>query len=96
MKRNGAVLVAVMLIATLAAVAYAAETQKGTIKGVDIKAGTITFCPEGTTDNMMLKADKSIDLGMVKPDTKAEVTVDKGMVKGIKEIKKPRKAPVGC
>ena len=95
MKRSIAVLISVVLIVALASIAFAAEAQKGTIKGVDSKAGTITFCQEGTSDNITLKADKSIDLSKVKPDTKAEVTVDKGTVKDIKEIKKP-KAAVGC
>lgn len=96
MKRNAAILISVLVLLSLAAVAFAAETRKGTIKAVDIKAGTITFCPEGTTSDMTLKADRGIDLSTVKPETKAEVTVDKGTVKGIKEMKMPRKAPVGC
>jgi putative cell wall-binding protein len=95
MKRFAAILISLVVIISLAAVAFAADTQKGTIKSVDPKAGTITFCPEGTTDNVTLKADKSIDLSKVKPDTKAEVTVDKDTVKGIKELKKPKPA-VGC
>jgi hypothetical protein len=96
MKRNAAVLIAAMFILSLAAIAYAAEMQKGTIKDVDIKAGTITFCPEGSTTDTMLKVDKDIDLKTVKPDTKAEVTVDMGTVKALKEMKKPRRAPIGC
>jgi len=95
MKRSIAVLISVVLIVSLATIAFAAESQKGTIKGVDSNAGTITFCREGTSDNITLKADKGIDLSKVKPDTKAEVTVDKGTVKDIKEMKKP-KAAVGC
>jgi putative cell wall-binding protein len=95
MKRFAAVLISVVVIISLAVVAFAAETQKGTIKGVDSKAGTITFCPEGTTKDITLKADKSVDLTKVKPDTKAEVTVDKDTVKGIKEMKKPKPA-IGC
>jgi hypothetical protein len=95
MKRFGAVLVSVVVIIALASVVFAGEIQKGTIKGVDIKSGTITFCPEGTTDNITLKADKSLDISKVKPDTKAEVTLDKETVKGIREIKKPKPA-IGC
>ena len=95
MKSSAVVIISVVLIMSLAAIAFAADTQKGTIKGVDPNAGTITFCPEGTTTNTTLKADKSIDLSKVKPDTKAEVTLDKGTVKDIKELKKP-KAAVGC
>ncbi len=96
MKRTVAVLVSALFILSLATMAVAAEMmQKGTIKGVDSKAGTITFCPEGSSMDMMLKADKGVDLDMVKPGTKAEVTVEKDLVKGIKEIKRP-KAAVGC
>ncbi len=95
MKRFIAVLISVVFMVALASIALAAETQKGTIKGVDSKAGTITFCQEGTSNNITLKADKGIDLSKVKPDMKAEVTVDKDTVKDIKEMKKP-KAAVGC
>jgi hypothetical protein len=95
MKRFAAVLISIVLILSLAAIAFAAETQTGTIKSVDPKAGTITFCPEGTTKDMTLKADKSVDLSKVKPDTKAEVTLDKETVTDIKEMKRP-KAAVGC
>lgn len=95
MKRFAAVLISVVVIIALAAVAFAADAQKGTIKGVDTKAGTITFCPEGSNKDITLKADKGVDLTKVKPDTKAEVTVDKETVKDIKEIKKPKPA-VGC
>jgi len=95
MNRLTAVLISVVLIVVLASIASAAETQKGTIKAVDSNAGTITFCQEGTRDNITLRADKSIDLSKVKPDTKAEVTLDKDTVKDIKEMKKP-KAAVGC
>jgi len=96
MKRTAAVLTAAIFILSLAVVAHAAETRRGTIKDVDVKAGTITFCPEGTTTDMMLKADKDLDLRTVRPETKAEVTVDGGAVKGVREIKQPRKAAVGC
>ena len=100
MKRNrsrtAAMMIAALVVLSLATMAVAAEMmQKGTIKGVDSKTGTITFCPEGSTTDMMLKADKSVDLSTVKPNTKAEITVEKNMVKGIKELRRP-KAPVGC
>jgi putative cell wall-binding protein len=67
MKSKTAVLISVLVVLSLAVVAFAAEMQKGTIKDVDIQAGTITFCQEGTTTDMTLKADKSIDLTTVKP-----------------------------
>jgi hypothetical protein len=95
MKRNAAILISVLFVMSLAVIAFAAEMQKGTIKSVDIKAGTITFCQEGTTTDMTLKADKSVDLHMVKPEMKAEITVDMNTVKNIKEIMRP-KANYGC
>ena len=95
MKRFTAVLISIVLIVALTSIAFAVDTQKGTIKGVDPNTGIITFCQEGTSDNVTLKADKSIDLSKVKPNMKAEVTLDKGTVKDIKEMKKP-KAAVGC
>ncbi len=95
MKKSAFVLVIFVLVASLASFAFAGESRKGTIKSVDTGAGTITFCPEGTNKDLTLKADKSVDLTRVKPDTKAEITVDKDTVKDIKEMKKP-KAAVGC
>ncbi len=95
MKKSMLILTAVVLVLSVASAVFAAEQHKGTIKAVDPTVGTITFCPEGTTQDMTLKVDKSIDLGNLKPDTKAQVTVDKGTVKEVKEMKKP-KASVGC
>lgn len=95
MKKIGSVFIVVFVMVSFMSLAWAAESRKGTIKDVDTKAGTIIFCPEGTTSDMMLKAGKGVDLSKVKPDTKAEITVEKGTVKEIKEMKKP-KAPVGC
>jgi len=95
MKTSVVILISVVLVVAMASVAVAAETQKGTIKGVDRDAGTITFCPEGTTHDMTLKADKNIELEKVKPDMKAEIVVDKDTVKAIQWMRKP-KASVGC
>ncbi len=95
MKKVAFVLASLLLIASLASFVFAAESQKGTIKGVDAGTGTITFCPEGTNKDVKLKADKSVDLTRIKPDTKAEITLDKDTVKDVKELKKP-KAAVGC
>jgi len=95
MRKVASIIASVLLIVSLASFGFGAESQKGTIKGVDAGAGTITFCPEGTNKDMKLKADKSVDLTRIKPDTKAEITVDKDTVKDVKELKKP-KAAVGC
>jgi Cu/Ag efflux protein CusF len=79
----------------MVSMAFAADMKKGTIKGVDAKAGTVVFCAEGTTTDMTLKADKSVDLGKVKAGDKVEVSVEKGMMKSMKPAAKP-KAAVGC
>jgi len=96
MKKVAAVLVVVVLALSLVSLAFAAEAKMGTIKGVDAKAGTITFCPEGTSTDMTLKADKGLDLSKIKVDTKAEIMVEKDTVKEIKEMKVKPKAAVGC
>jgi hypothetical protein len=95
MKKSAFIMVMVVVLVSCLSLAFAAEAKRGTIKAVDTKAGTITFCPEGTTEHMTLKADKSVDLSKIKPDTKAEVTVEKDTVKDIKSMGKP-KAAVGC
>jgi hypothetical protein len=96
MKKVAAVLVVVVLVVSLVSLVFAAEAKKGTIKGVDEKAGTITFCPEGTTTDMTLKVDKGVDLSKIKADTKAEIMVEKDTVKEIKAMKAKPKAAVGC
>ncbi len=96
MKKVTVVLVVMVLALSLVSLVFAAEAKMGTIKSVDAKAGTITFCPEGTSTDMTLKADKSVDLSKVKADTKAEVMVEKDTVKEIKEMKAKPKASVGC
>jgi len=99
MKKVTAVLAVVILVAALGSLAFAAEAKKGTIKSVDAKAGTVVFCPEGTTTDMTLKADKSVDLSQVKAGEKVEVSVEKNALKSVKaEAAAPaaKKAPMGC
>jgi hypothetical protein len=96
MKKAAAVLVVVVLVLSFVSMVFAAEAKMGTIKSVDAKAGTITFCPEGTSADMTLKADKGVDLSKVKADSKAEIMVEKDTVKEIKEMKAKPKAAVGC
>ncbi len=100
MKKVAAVLTVVVLVVVLGSLAFAAGAQKGTIKSVDAKAGTVVFCPEGTTTDMTLKADKSVDLSKVKAGDKVEVSVEKNTLKSVKaEAAAPAakpKAPVGC
>jgi Cu/Ag efflux protein CusF len=98
MKKVAVVLAVVVLVLSLVSLVLAAEAKMGTIKGVDAKAGTVTFCPEGTNTDMTLKADKSIDLSKVKAGEKVEVSVEKDTMKSMKAVApsaKP-KAAVGC
>jgi Cu/Ag efflux protein CusF len=95
MKKITAVLAAAVLVVAMASMVFAADMKKGSIKGVDTKAGTVVFCPEGTTAEMTLKADKAVDLSKVKVGDKVEVSVEKDMMKSMKPAAKP-KAAVGC
>lgn len=93
MKKIAAVLTVVVLVVSLVSLVFAAEAKKGTIKGVDAKAGTVVFCAEGTTTDTTLHVDKAVDLGKVKAGDKVEIMMDKDMVK---EIKAAKKVVVGC
>jgi len=95
MKKIAAVLAVMIMVVSLVSLVYAADMKKGTIKGVDAKAGTVVFCAEGTTTDITLKADKAVDLSKVKVGDKVEVSVEKDMMKSIKAVAKP-KAAVGC
>jgi Cu/Ag efflux protein CusF len=101
MRKTFAVVLLVFFSLSLFSLAFAAEMKKGTVRGVDMKAGTITFCPEGTTEEHVMTVDKAVDLGKVAKDTKVEITVDKvggkDVVKDIKTVSpKMRKAIEGC
>lgn len=91
MRRVSAVVASVLLCLSVS-VAAAAETTKGTIKKVDDKAATITFAREGADKDEVLTVDKSVDLKKVKANTKAQVTLDGGVVTGIKPDAKARAA----
>jgi hypothetical protein len=93
MKKVAAVLAGVVLVVSLASLAFAADKKKGTIKSVDAKAGTVVFTADGGKDET-LKADTSLDLGKVKAGEKVEITVENDTVKSLKAAKP--KAPVGC
>ncbi len=84
MSRVRAVLAA-LLVCLFASVAFAAETAKGTVKKVDEQAATITFARDGGKDEV-LAVDKSVDLKKVKANTKAQITIDGGVVKQIKPM----------
>lgn len=97
MKKIVSILAVIVMVVSLVSLAFAGHAMmKGTVKGVDAKAGTMTFCPEGGKDEA-LKADKAVDLGKVKTGDKVEVMVENGVVKSVKEIAAPaKKAPMGC
>jgi hypothetical protein len=94
MKKVAAIVSAVVFVAVMVSMVFAAEAKKGTIKGVDSKAGTVVFCAEGTTIDTTLKVDSSVDLGKVKAGDKVDITVEKDIVKEIKAAKK--KPAMGC
>lgn len=87
MKRLSAIVAVVLSLCLLLPTAASADSVKGTIKQVDAKAGTITFAREGKTDQEVLSVDKSVDLGKVKANSKARLTLEGGVVKEIKAEK---------
>ncbi len=99
MKKIAAVLAVVALVVSMASLVFAAgmSTEKGTIKSVNEKAGTVVFCAEGTDKDTTLKAEKGVDLSKVKAGEKVEVSIEKDMLKHMMVVPaaKPRPA-VGC
>ncbi len=102
MKKIAVVLAVVVLVVAMTSLVFAAgmSMEKGTIKSVDAKAGTVVFCPESTNKDVTLKADKSVDLGKVKAGDKVEVSIEKDMLKHVMAAPAgaapAKKAPVGC
>jgi len=100
MKRIVVICLAVVLALSFVLSASAAETMKGTIRGIDKAKGTITFCPEGTTDKTPLNVDKSVDMSKIDTDMKVQIDVEskdgKKTVKGIKVLEKKHKVIEGC
>ncbi len=100
MKKVAAVIAVVVLVVAFGSLAGAAGMQKGTIKSVDAKAGTVVFCAEGTEKDVTLKAGKGVDLSKVKAGDKVEASVEKDMLMHVMAAPaapaaKP-KASVGC
>jgi Cu/Ag efflux protein CusF len=100
MKKIAVVLAVVVLVVSLVSLAFAAGMQKGTIKSVDAKAGTVVFCAEGGKD-VTLKADKAVDLGKLKAGDKVEASVEKDTLTHVMAAPAAapaakQKAPVGC
>ena len=95
MKKVAAVLAVAVMVVSLFSLAVAAEMMKGTVKAVDAKAGTITFMADGAHADVVLKADKAVNLGAVKAGEKVEISVEKDTVMSLKAAP-AKKAPVGC
>jgi hypothetical protein len=96
MKKIAAVLAVVVLVVSMVSMVFAADTQKGTIKSVDAKAGTVVFCADGGKD-VTLKADKAVDLTKVKAGDKIEASIEKDALMGVKAAAAAKpKAAVGC
>jgi cold shock CspA family protein len=99
MKKIAVILAVMILVVSLASLAFAAGMegmQKGTIKNVDAKAGTVVFCEEGGNKDVTLKADKSIDLANLKAGEKVEVSINKNTLMHVMAAPAAKKAPVGC
>jgi hypothetical protein len=100
MKKVVVLLSVVTLIASFMTLAVAAETMKGTIRGIDKQKETITFCPEGTTNEMPLDVGKSVDLKNIDINMKVQINVEtkdgKKTIKDIKVIEKKHKVIEGC
>ena len=100
MKRILMISLAVALALSFVLSVFSAETMKGTIRGIDKTKGTITFCPEGTTDKTPMNVGKSVDMTKIDTDMKVQIDVEtkdgKKTVTGIKVLEKKRKAIEGC
>ena len=97
MKKVAAVLAVMVMVVAFGSLAVAAGMEKGTIKSVDAKAGTVVFCAEGSNKDVTLKADKGVDLSKVKAGDKVEVSIEKDVLKHVMEAPKAAPKPqVGC
>jgi hypothetical protein len=92
MKKVFAIMAVMVLVVSLASLAFAADAKMGMVKSVDAKAGTIVLTIDGK--DATLKADKSVDLSKVKAGDKVMITVDKDTLTSVKAAK--AKAAVGC
>ncbi len=59
MKKNGILLIASLIVVFQAVIFFSAEVQKGIIKSVDPKTGTVIFSST-TGQDATLTADKSL------------------------------------
>ncbi len=100
MKKIAAVLAVVVMVVAMTSLVFAAGMEKGTIKSVDAKTGTVVFCPESTNKDVTLKADKAVDLSKIKAGDKVEASIEKNTLKHVMSAPAAaapaKKAPVGC
>lgn len=95
MKKAVIALIVLAFALSLVTVAFAAM-QSGTIKGVNLKAGTISFCKAGASKNVTLKAGSGLNLKSVKSGKAMITTNAQGMVTAVKPMKAPRRLIEGC
>ncbi len=94
MKKISVVLVVVVSLCLVASLAFAGS-KMGTVKSVDAAKGAVVINCDGKDE--ALKADKGVDLSMVKAGDKVEYTAEKDMVKSMKAAPAAKpKAAVGC
>lgn len=94
MKKAVVILATLVFVLSIMSMAFAAaSTMQGTIKVVNTKTETITFCPAGGKDKV-LKVGKSVNIKSVKTG-KAAVTVNNGVVTGVKPAPE-RRMIEGC
>ncbi|MDA8092121.1 MAG: hypothetical protein M0Z61_18095 [Nitrospiraceae bacterium] len=95
MKKALAVIATLVFVLSIMSMAFAASTtMQGTIKAVNEKTGTITFCPTGSSTDKVLKVGKSVNIKNLKTG-KTAVTVDNGVVTGAKATPQ-RRMIEGC
>jgi hypothetical protein len=75
---------AMLMVSLHAAISISAEVQKGIIKSVDTKTGTVVFMSTNGQD-VTLTPDKSLELNTIKAGDKVEISVENNMLKSIKE-----------
>ncbi len=96
MKKFVWVLAVIASVALISSLVFAAESKVGTVKSIDTKAGTVVFCPEGSTEDVTLKVDKHANMSNIKAGEKVEVSVENDTLKQVKPAAEKRKAAVGC
>jgi hypothetical protein len=97
MKRFTAVAAAMVLVVSMVSMVFAASMQKGVIKSVDVKAGTVVFSAQGSTADVTLKADKGVDLTKIKAGDKVQASIENDVIMQVKSAMEAKpKAPVGC